>query len=169
MGPVSYFNFCPRCKNKLTKKTNRLVDCQKCGFHFYFSPVATNAVVLKDKKGRILLVKRKYSPKQGFWDLPGGFVDYQESLETSVKREILEELNIKIKNLKYFSSQPDRYLYKGINYYTLCVFFVADIIDKKIVPQDDVSTFEFFSKKNIPYQKIAFEGIKKALKKLLNH
>ncbi len=157
------FTFCPSCQSKLTHVTNRLLNCNRCGFHFYLNPAITNALILENKKGEILLVKRKYPPKKGRWDLPGGFIEFNETVEESLEREIKEELGIKTKNLKYIGSQPDRYLYKGINYHTLCMFFTGQIKNGKIVSQDDISTVKFFSKKNLPFKKIAFTGIKKAL------
>src|SRR3990167_11236908 len=113
-----YFKYCPNCKAKI-KMDDRLIDCALCGFHYYLNPAPTNGLILESEKGEILLVKRKVSPKKGYWDVPGGFIDFGENLEESLKREIKEELGIQIFNLKYFISVSVPYLYKGINYHTL--------------------------------------------------
>lgn len=49
----------------------------------------------KELRGmKILLVKRSNHPSIGYWALPGGFVDMEENLEESAKRELLEETGI---------------------------------------------------------------------------
>ncbi len=163
------FKYCPNCKTKLIHKVERLINCIKCGFMFYLSPALTNGVIIKNKKGEILLVKRKIDPGKGLWDTPGGFIEYNENLEESLVREIQEELQTPISNLKYLSSQIDRYLYAGINYHTLCVFFQGEVDENKIKTADDIDGFQFFPKDKIPYDKIAFEGVKKVIRRYLEN
>ena len=56
----------------------------------YKNPVvAVNVIV--EKNGRILLVKRENYPYTGMWSLPGGFVEYRETVEQAAERELLEE------------------------------------------------------------------------------
>ncbi|MET4563542.1 NUDIX domain-containing protein [Lysinibacillus parviboronicapiens] len=57
--------------------------------------VGVGAVIL-DENNRILLVLRKKSPESGYWSLPGGKVDYMETIENAVIREIKEELGVDI-------------------------------------------------------------------------
>ena len=165
------FIYCPSCKNKLNQKSNRLIDCPSCNFNFYINPALTNAVIFENKKQEILLVKRKGEPFTGFWDLPGGFVEYNESCEESTIREIEEELKIKIKNIKYFCSLPDIYPYKGFDYHTLCFFYTYKLSveqEKDLKYSDDISGFKFFKKDEIPYAKLAFRGLEKAIRFYLN-
>lgn len=165
---ITKFKFCPNCKNLLNHPEKRLLDCQKCGFHFYLNPCPTNALIIENNKEEILLVKRKLDPHKNLWDLPGGFVDFQETIEDSLKREIKEEININIDNLNYLGSFVDRYFYKGINYHTICFIFYTKIKTIPLMkPLDDVSEINFFPKNKIPWKKIAFKGIKQALKKYL--
>ncbi len=56
--------------------------------------VTVDAVVEVEYK--ILLIKRKNAPYKGQWALPGGFVEYGESVEEAIKREVMEESNVKI-------------------------------------------------------------------------
>ncbi|WP_286922968.1 MULTISPECIES: NUDIX domain-containing protein [Lysinibacillus] len=58
--------------------------------------VGVGAVIL-DENNQILLVLRKRSPEAGHWSLPGGKVDYMETIENAVIREIKEELGVDIK------------------------------------------------------------------------
>ncbi|AUM67411.1 DNA mismatch repair protein MutT [Brevibacillus laterosporus] len=57
--------------------------------------VGVGAAIIDDNR-RILLVLRKKAPEAGCWSLPGGKVDYMETIEDAVIREIKEELNIDI-------------------------------------------------------------------------
>jgi ADP-ribose pyrophosphatase YjhB (NUDIX family) len=50
--------------------------------------------------GRILLVQRLREPEAGCWGLPGGKVDFLEPLETAVVREIREELDITLRDIR---------------------------------------------------------------------
>jgi len=160
------YNYCNKCSGKLIKKAPNLYLCQKCDLHFYINPVQTTTAILENEKGEILLVKRKSDPQKGFWDLPGGFTNLNESSEQSLVREIKEELGITLKNFFYFQSYPDRYLYKGNNYYTINLFYIGKLSDKdskKIAPKDDITEIKFFSKKSLPWQEIAFDCLKKVI------
>ena len=108
------YKYCPKCAGELHEEIpEALFVCTQCMFHFYFSPKPCNAVIL-EKGDQILLVRRKYDPQKGFWDLPGGFVDPFESIEESATREIKEELGLDIPatNFRYLISTPDRYEYE---------------------------------------------------------
>ena len=54
------------------------------------------ALLIKDKRGRILFMKRKGSYGEGTWALPGGHVEYAETLRQTAIREATEELGISI-------------------------------------------------------------------------
>lgn len=169
MKPINAFKFCPQCKNQLKKLNQKLVNCSSCGFNFYFNPAPTNALILENKSKEILLVKRKFPPKKGFWDLPGGFVEQKETIEQSLKREIKEELGIEITHFKYFSSYTGNYFYKKMYYFTLCFVFIGKIENQKIIKAgDDAEKIKFFKKEKIPFQRIAFPEIKNALKDYIN-
>ena len=82
------------------------------------NPLPTVDIII-EVKGGIVLIERK-NPPYG-WAIPGGFVDYGESVEDCAVREAREEtgLNIRLKDLLYVYSRPDRdptasYPYHGI-------------------------------------------------------
>lgn len=160
------YNYCNKCSKKLIKKANNLYLCTYCGLHLYINPVQTTTAILENKKGEILLVKRKSDPKKDFWDLPGGFTNLNENCEQSLIRELKEELGIDVKDFSYFQSYPDRYFYKGNNYHTISLFYTGKLSDediKKITPQDDVIEIRFFSKDSLPWKEIAFDCLKKVI------
>ena len=164
MNKEADYKFCPKCKGKFLKDKNNLLVCSQCKFHYYINPKLANAIILKRDNNKILLVKRKVLPKIGWWDLPGGFVEINETLEQSMERETKEELGICLKKYQYFRSYYDNYLYQGINYATICGVFIGKLSgNEKIKPEDDISEAKFFLFKDIPFSKIAFSGLQKAL------
>jgi len=93
--PLSQFKFCPICGS-----TNFLVNnfkskkCADCGFTYYFNSSAAVACFLKDNKGDLLLAVRANEPSKGTYDLPGGFVDMDETGEEAIVRELKEETGL---------------------------------------------------------------------------
>ena len=163
------YKFCPKCGSEAEKKAGNLLVCPSCSFNFYINPSPTNAVILENSQGEILLVKRKFEPKKGYLDLPGGFVEPGESLEESITREVKEEIGADVYKISYFNSYPDEYLYMGVNVKTLGFILTGKINNEsKLAPADDVEEILFFPKDKIPFEKIAFESIKKGLLDYLN-
>ena len=158
------YKYCPRCKADLKAETDWYICCTQCDFYFYVNPAPCNAAILENNTGEILLVKRKYDPKKDYWDVPGGFINTNESLEESMTREIKEELGIELSEFAYFASFSDRYMYKNIHYYTLGVVFIGKVGDQFLTPHDDVAEVKFFKKNQIPFDLIAFPSVQKALK-----
>lgn len=73
-------------------------------------PSLTVDVVIRRADGSVVLVRRKNPPFQGFYALPGGFVEYGETVETAAVREAKEEtgLDVKILRLLGVYSDPQR-------------------------------------------------------------
>lgn len=97
--------FCGRCGSPTEQPPDeRAKKCPKCGLIRYpqICPAVITAV-LKDNK--ILLAHAK-AFKNNMFSLISGFVEPGETLEECVQRELMEEVGIKVKNIKYFGSQP---------------------------------------------------------------
>ncbi len=116
----------------------------------YRNPIPTVDAVI-EKEGRVILVERK-NPPYG-WALPGGFVDYGETLEEAIKREVKEETNLKIKDLKQFHSysNPDR----DPRMHTITTVFLGKA-EGNLVPGDDAKELAIFPKDKLP-SNLAFD------------
>jgi len=115
---------------------------------------------------RIILTKRGAEPRKGFYDLPGGFVFYRESLEDALFREIKEELNLEIPHWKYLGSFPNIYLYGDVTYFTTDAIFVASKSNLAgLKTNKEIAEVVFVNPKEIDWDQIAFDSIKQGLKK----
>lgn len=97
--------FCGKCGNVTIRgEKERSIICPKCGNVVYprISPVVIVAVRNGDK---LLMAHNIDNPNPRLF-LISGFVEVGESLEQAAHREVMEEAGLKIKNLKYFGSQP---------------------------------------------------------------
>lgn len=97
--------FCGRCGAKTERdRRERMVKCPDCGRMFYprISP-AVIVAVLHD--GKLLMSKYAGGAYRKF-ALLAGFNEIGETLEETVHREVFEEVGIRVKNLRYYKSQP---------------------------------------------------------------
>ena len=96
--------------------------CPSCGspVRQYRNPFPTVDIII-EINGRIVLIERK-NPPHG-WALPGGFVDYGESLEDAARREAREETSLEIGDLRLLGcySDPSR----DARFHTISTVFIA--------------------------------------------
>ncbi|WP_425342789.1 NUDIX domain-containing protein [Methanobacterium petrolearium] len=73
-------------------------------------PLLTVDAVITAEDGKIIFIRRKNPPYQGSWAFPGGFVEYGETVEEAVLREVKEEtgISIEIQDLLGVYSDPER-------------------------------------------------------------
>ena len=114
-------------KNQFVKEgSNRMKDqllCPHClkPVEKYRNPFPTVDIIIQMSKGGIVLIKRK-NPPYG-WALPGGFVDYGESLESAAVREAEEETSLKVELLYQLGAYSDPA--RDPRYHTISIVFVA--------------------------------------------
>lgn len=166
--PLEKFIHCPICGSKLFEiNGERSRHCSDCGFTYYVNASASTAAIITNSKGEILLTTRAFEPEKGKLDLPGGFVDMNETAEEALIRELKEELNIDIKNPTYLFSLPNEYHFSGITVHTLDMFFKVEVNDNiQIKTDDDVASAQFYDLKIVNTEDIGLNSIKKAINKL---
>ena len=124
------FQFCPKCGSKHFDKNNeKSRKCDNCGFVYYMNPSSATAAFIINEKGELLVCRRGKEPAKGTLDLPGGFVDFNETAEEGVVREIQEETGLKVSDCRYLFSVPTIYRYSGRDIPTLDMFYECRVPD----------------------------------------
>lgn len=126
------------------------------------NPALTVDAVLIENR-RVLLIRRKNPPFQGKYALPGGFVEYGESTESAVLRELKEETGIDAKIIKLIGvySDPER----DPRGHTVSVAYLVKRISGDIRAGDDAEQAKFFLLNNLPdlafdHKKIIMDAVK---------
>jgi len=110
------------------------------------NPIPTVDIIIEYIKG-IVLIKRK-NPPEG-WALPGGFVDYGESLEAAAAREAKEETGLEVELVRQFHTYSDPK--RDPRHHTITTVFIAKA-NGKAVAGDDAQEIGIFRKDNLPEQ-----------------
>ncbi len=167
-SPRDAFHFCPRCGcNQLGGEHHRAIKCGVCGFQFYFNTGTASAAFIFIGE-ELILCTRAREPGKGKLDLPGGFLEYDETIEAGLQREIREELNIETDDYQYLTSAPNDYLYAGILYKIADVFFTCTTqnIDS-IMAADDVADYQLVRPEQVNPDEFAFKSTRAAFQQLL--
>jgi len=132
---------------------HRTIPCPKCGkeIEVYQNPIFTVDIIIEIESKEIVLIKRK-NPPYG-WAIPGGFVDYGESLEEASVREAKEETNLDVKIIRQFHTYSDPK--RDPRHHSISTVYIAK---GKGIPQakDDALEIGIFNESNLP-DKIAFD------------
>ena len=97
--------FCGCCGNVTIRGNHeRSIICPKCGNTVY--PRISPVVIVAVRNGNKLLMAHNIDNPNPRLFLISGFVEIGESLEQAVHREVLEEAGVRVKNIRYFGSQP---------------------------------------------------------------
>ncbi len=136
--------------NKMSKRT---IQCPKCQneIEVYKNPSPTVDIIIEIESKGIVLIKRK-NPPYG-WAIPGGFVDYGESLEEAALREAQEETNLEVELKRQFHtySGPKR----DPRHHTISTVYIAK---GKGIPKakGDATDIGIFTESTLPNE-IAFD------------
>ena len=152
--------YCGRC-GTITKKLPHLFErqCPACDLSFY--PRISPSIIVRIQKGDHILLARGHHFKPGVYALIAGFVEPGETLEQAVHREVMEEVGIKIKNLRYFGSQawpfPD----------SLMISFTADYASGELsINYDEIKEAGWYRYDHLPGHYSSSVSI---AKKLIDH
>lgn len=164
------FKYCPNCRSQNTTFENdHLFTCNDCGFIYYHNVATAVAVIIK-KGEKILFTVRNNEPMRGKLDLPGGFVDPNENAEEAVVRELREELNLELtqKDLTFFTTENNTYLFRGITYRTCDVCYLAEIKDTPLsLETKEIQEVKWLSPEQIHLENIGFDSLRKVVARYL--
>ena len=121
----------------------------------YKIPSITADIFIFDDDFNFILIKRITDPYKDCWALPGGFVEYGESVETAAIREAKEEtsIDVELKNLVNVYSKPDR----DPRGHTITVAFTAKGNMNEMKADSDAKEIAIFSAKDLDEIEIAFD------------
>ncbi len=144
LGWDSNTQYCGKCGTKNSRdKNERAKRCPSCGRIEY--PRISPAIIVAIKKGNEVLLASNKKFKEGLYGVIAGFVEQGETLEQAVRREVYEEVGIRVKNIKYFQSNP------WINSDSLMIGFTAEYESGEIrVDGKEIIDAGWYSKDHLP-------------------
>lgn len=136
--------YCPLCAEKLYDDSDFTArTCPKCKKQ-YFPRIEPAVIVLVKKDDKVLLARHTYRNQDVFTCI-AGFVEIGETLEECVHREVKEETNLEIKNIKYCFSQgwpyPDQ---------LMCAFTAEYKSGQIKVQAEEIAEAAFFNIDSLP-------------------
>ena len=136
--------FCGKCGTAMkNRKTELARICPACNFVSF--PRLSPAVIMSVTRGDQILLGRAPRFPPGMYSTLAGFVEPGETLEEAVKREVREEVNIRISNIEYVASQPWPFPH------SIMIGFSASYMDGEIeIDENELEDARWFSVRNLP-------------------
>ena len=169
MHPLDKFHFCPVCGSPQFHVNNfKSKHCQSCGFTYYANPCSATAAFILNERGELLVARRGKEPAKDTLDLPGGFVDMDETVEQGMCREIREETGLEVDQLTYLFSLPNRYLYSGMTIHTIDMFFEVHVPSSvRPVADDDAAALSWMPLDQVHPEDFGLHSISEAVRRFL--
>ncbi len=137
--------YCGQC-GSLTKPDSkeRMLYCEKCGSMEY--PKICPAVIIGVTDGNRLLLSKYAGRTFKKYALLAGYTEIGETMEETVAREVMEEVGLKVKNIRYYKSQPWAFTD------TILMGFYCDLdgSDKIRLDEEELALAEWFEREEIP-------------------
>lgn len=114
-------------------------------------------------QGRILLCKRAIEPREGFWNLPAGYLENGETLEIGAIRETWEEAQAEVNLIRLHC------VYDLPKFHQFYLFFLGEIKDGVYGVGEESLESALFAPEEIPYEEMAFPSSTFAIRKYLAH
>lgn len=135
--------YCGVCGALMEMKTDISKRCTNCGKEVW--PQLATAIIVLIHRGEEVLLVHARNFKGDFYGLVAGFVETGENLEEAVRREVMEETGLTIKNIRYFGSQPWPYPCG------LMVGFNADYESGEVrLQREELNKGAWFTKDHLP-------------------
>lgn len=164
------FAYCPGCGTpEIHKRRPKEYHCPACGYHFFWNAAAAAGAILRCGD-ELLFGVRAREPARGAWDLVGGFIDFGESAEHGLAREIREELGLDVapEQMRYFCSLPNTYTFDNITYNTLDLIYVCELPERpEVRPADDLADVAWAPIASADYRNLGFVSTQEAVRRYL--
>jgi 8-oxo-dGTP diphosphatase len=133
--------------------SKRIIRCPRCQneIEMYQNPIPTVDIIIEINSQGVVLIRRK-NPPYG-WAIPGGFVDYGESLEAAARREAEEETSLEITSLRQFHTYSDPR--RDPRHHSISTVYVAKAVGTPAA-KDDALEIGIFKRSDLP-EDIAFD------------
>jgi ADP-ribose pyrophosphatase YjhB (NUDIX family) len=155
--PDAPVNLPARFKREIPEGDSRLrIVCTDCGFINYENPKVVVGSVVREG-GRILMCRRAINPRQGFWTLPAGYLELNETAADGARREAWEEARAKIEIDGLIA------VYSIPRLSQVQVIYRARFAVPGIEPGPESLEVGLFSWDEIPWDEIAFPSVRWAL------
>lgn len=146
----------PRIKAIPDGDTLERLMCPDCGFVNYENPkIVVGTVASWD--GKILLCRRNIPPRKGFWTIPAGYMELNETVEEGARREALEEANVILE----LSSVLAVYNVPRIS--QVQIIFKGRLANPEYSPGPESQEVDLFEWDSIPWEDLAFPSVHWAL------
>ncbi|MNS10134.1 bifunctional nicotinamide mononucleotide adenylyltransferase/ADP-ribose pyrophosphatase [compost metagenome] len=135
--------------------------CSNCGAIHYQNPkMVLGSIPVWDEDGamRILLCKRAIEPRLGYWTLPAGFMENDETTSNAAIRETVEEAGANIRLHELFS------LLNVPHVHQVHMFYRATLLDLNYEAGVESLEVKLFAPEDIPWDEIAFQTVSHTLK-----
>jgi ADP-ribose pyrophosphatase YjhB (NUDIX family) len=131
--------------------------CDQCGEVHYQNPRMVVGTI-PEHEGRILLCRRAIEPRYGYWTLPAGFLENDESVAQGASRETLEEAGAQVELGEPFSMISVPYVHQ------VHLFYRARLLGLEFKPGEETLEVALFEEARIPWKEIAFRTVGRTLK-----
>ena len=137
--------FCGRCTSETVHdEKERMLRCQNCGNMIF--PRISPAVIVAVTDGDRLLLSKYAGRSYTRYALLAGYTEIGETLEQTVEREVMEEVGLRVKNIRYYKSQP-----WGVDGNVLMGFYCdLDGDDTIHIDENELSMAEFYPRSALP-------------------
>ena len=154
-------NFCSKCGHeisfgKIPNDEKPRFHCTNCKTIHYQNPniVAGCLPIWQDK---VLLCRRAIEPRKGFWNVPAGYLENEETVEAGAMREVWEEAMAKVSILSL------HLVYSIPQFNQVYMLFLAELSEPIFDVGIESLEVKLFSESEIPWNEIAFSSSTKAL------
>lgn len=147
----------PRARYEVPAGDSKLrAVCDTCGYISYVNPKIVTGVVATFES-RILLCRRAIEPRSGFWTLPAGYLEEQETVEAGALREAWEEAGVKPTLVGLLA------VYSIARLSQIQLIYKAVLPSADLAPGPETAEARLFAWDDIPWQDLAFPSVRWAL------